>query len=157
MLLDVRWYDKVLDKFWYLQDEFKVDENGYYMVLQVNKENYLLNCRVFHKDIEDEFRTLDVSDRFTGFTTYGEKIYENDILHRQINIIFYGVKNEGDNWIDDYVVPKYSLEYGGFFVGEEQLYHQFKRNYTDGFKCTHFKKIGNVYQNKELIEEVGES
>lgn len=162
MLLDVRWYDEKLDKFWYPED----DMNGYYydkesrknyvFSLGIDLDNLVLVPNIYEVDTENDWikqRVLTKMDRFTGIIEDGIKVYENDILHRMVNIVFFGDDNRDDNWVNDCIIPEYREDYLGFFAGEKELWSQLGVTYTDGFKCTEFKVAGNTHQNSDLMEK----
>jgi len=158
--LDVRWYDEVLDKFWYPIDDIESNKkDGYVFSLGVDFDTLELVGNVYTVDEEDRYvkhRRLTKKDYYTGFNIDDEKIYTNDILYRQLRIEFYGVDEKGTDY-HDWAVPEYNTEYGGFYVGERELAFEIGKTYDNGFKCTKYKKAGNIHQHSHLFTSWGEN
>lgn len=165
MELDVRWYDELLNKFWYPSDheEMFIDhEKGkkFLFLLGMDLDTLSMIANIYEIEIDGSYanhRVLTKKDRFTGLYT-DEKIYESDILHREVKIIVYGSHKE-PYWVHDWEVPYWNKEYSGFYVGERPLFSELNRlvDSSTGCPATYLEKVGNIHQNSDLINKYQEN
>lgn len=90
----------------------------------------------------------------TPFYDYNNnKVYEGDILKRQVHCIMYGT--DLDKWVDDIGVVEWREDYGGFYVGERPLFAEINatRDYYTSCTCTKFEVVGNVYEDQDILNE----
>lgn len=91
--------------------------------------------------------------QFTGLKDKeGNEIYEGDILKRTVHLVMYGT--DLDKHIDEYLKVEYREEYAGFYIGEISLldYVGTTTDVDTRCSCTESEVVGNVYEDKELLE-----
>ena len=100
---------------------------------------------IFHADSYNvwEYAEIDPETlcQFTGLCdSYGNKIWENDILMAHLD----------ESYPEDVIYETVEWNVAGWVTHEAD---STDREYLDEFDLEHFEVVGNIFDNKELLQE----
>lgn len=137
--VEIRVWDESAKQIMYIDDLYYFEEQGIHEIKDGKVECHNTSEIVMFKTPFEDFK--------------GNKVFDGDILKRQVHCIMYGA--DLDKWVDDIVTVEWREDYGGFYVGERPLFAEINttKDYYTSCACTKYEVVGNIYENQDILDE----